>query len=157
VKVNADPRMAAPDTDALIRNLERAGAFGARISELNEKLKIISIVRESLAKSEELISRDPGFAETMSGIHKTVKEDLTKLDEAFGRRPDGLSSRISGCRSLLMASGVPSQQEEKGMTDAEPAIQEAEEMINEFLGGSWASYTDALKKITLTGDAVILR
>lgn len=157
VKVNADPRMAAPDTDALRRNLERAEAFGTRINDLNEKLKAISGVRESLAKGEELISRNPGFAETLSGVQKAVKEDLAKLDEAFGRRQDGLVSRINGYRSILMASGVPSQQEEKGMADAVAAMEEAEKMINEFLGGSWASYIDALKKITLTGDVVILR
>jgi len=157
VKVNSDPRMTAPDTDALRRNLQRAGAFGARISELNEKLKTISIVRESLAKSDTLISRNPGFAETLSGIQKTVKEELAILDDAFGRRQDGLSARINGYRSILMASGVPTQQEEKGLTDAVAAMEEAEKMINEFLGGSWARYTDALKKITLSGDAVILR
>lgn len=157
VKVNADPRMAAPDTDALRKNLERAETFGVRINELNEKLKVISSVRKSLAKSDDLISRNTGFAERLSGIHKTVKEDLAKLDEAFGRRQDGLSSRINGYRTIMMASGVPSQQEEKGMTDAVAAMEEAEKMINEFLGGSWASYADALKKIELTGDTVILR
>ncbi len=157
VKVNADPRMAAPDTEALRRNIERAGAFGIRINEFNEKLKAISGVRKSLAKSDDLLSRNPGFAETLSGLHKAVKEDLAKLDEAFGRRQDGLSSRINGYRSILMASGVPSQQEEKAIADAVAAMEEAEKMINEFLGGSWADYTDALKKITLPGDVVILR
>lgn len=157
VKVNADPRMAAPDTDALQRNFERAETFGAKINELNEKLKTISGVRGSLAKSDELISRNPGFAEALSGIHKTVKEELAKLDEAFTRRQEGLVSRINGYRSLLMASGVPSQQEEKGMSDAVAALEEAGKMIDGFLEGPWAGYTEALRKITLTGDTVILR
>lgn len=157
VKVSSDPRMATPDTDALRSNLERAEAFGLRINALNEKFKYISSVRESLAKSEELIARDTSFAEAMAAIQKTVKEELTKLDEAFGRSQDGLVSRLNGYRSLLMASGVPSQQEEKGMTDAVAAMEEAEKMIDGFLEGTWGRYTDSLKKVNLTGDSVILR
>lgn len=157
LKVSSDPRMEAPDTDALRKNLERAEAFGARIKELNEKLALIKSVRESLAKSEELSKNNPGFAEAIKDIHKTVKEEVAKLDEAFGRRQSGLVSRINGYRSLMMASGVPSQQEEKGMTDAEAAFEEAMKMIDQFLTGPWAAYTEALKKITLTGDSVVLR
>ncbi len=157
LKVSSDPRMEAPDTDALRKNLERAEAFGARIKELNEKLALIKSVRESLAKSEDLSKNNPGFAEAIKDIHKTVKEEVAKLDEAFGRRQSGLVSRINGYRSLMMASGVPSQQEEKGMTDAEAAFEEAMKMIDQFLTGPWAAYTEALKKITLTGDSVVLR
>ncbi len=157
VKVNPDPRMAPPDTEALRRNLVRAEAFSTRITGLNEKLKVISTVRESLAKSDELMVHDPGFAEAISDIHKTVKEELAKLDEAFTRRQGGLVSRINGYRSLVMASGVPSEQEELGMTDAMAAMDESEKLMDEFLGGAWAAYTEALKKTNLTGDAVILR
>lgn len=157
LKVSSDPRMEAPDTDALRKNLERAEAFGARIKELNEKLALIKSVRESLAKSDDLSKNNPGFAEAIKDIHKTVKEEVAKLDEAFGRRQPGLVSRINGYRSLMMASGVPSQQEEKGMTDAEAAFEEAMKMIDQFLTGPWAAYTEALKKITLTGDSVVLR
>ncbi|MFZ2287079.1 MAG: hypothetical protein WAV93_08860 [Bacteroidales bacterium] len=157
IRVNADPRMTAPDTEALRRNLERAEKFGMRINDLNEKLKAISGVRESLAKSDELIKSNPGFAEAMSGLHKTVKEELEKLDEAFGRRQGGMVSRINGYRSILLASGVPSQQEERGMTDAVAAIEEAEKMISGFLDGSWKRYTEALKKINLTGESVVLK
>jgi photosystem II stability/assembly factor-like uncharacterized protein len=157
VRVNHDPRMEAPDSDAIRKNYERAVKFGARIESLNEKLKGISKVRESIANSEKLFQNNPGFAEAVSEKHKAVREELARLDEAFWRRQDGLSARINGYRSLLMASGVPSQQEEKGMADAVAAMEEAEKMLNEFLGGSWASYADALRKITLTGDTVILR
>ncbi len=157
VHVSADPRMEAPDTTALRRNFERAEAFGARIEVLNEKLALIKSVRESLAKSEELSKNNPGFAEAISGIHKTVKEEVVKLDEAFGRRQSGYVSRINGYRSLLMASGVPSQQEEKGMTDAIAALEEGLKIIDQFLTGPWAEYGDTLKKINLTGDSVILK
>jgi len=157
LKVSADPRMEAPDTDALRKNLERAEAFGARITELNKKLALIKSVRESLAKSEEISKINPGFAEAIKDIHKTVKEEVARLDEAFGRRQSGLVSRINGYRSLMMTSGVPSQQEEKGMTDATSAFEEAMMMIDQFLTGPWAEYTEALKKINLTGDSVVLR
>ena len=157
VKVSADPRMAAPDTDALVKNLDRAEAFGVRVNNLNGKLKFISTVRESLARSEELIARNPGFAEAMTAIHKTVNEELAKMDEVFGRRQDGLVSRINGYRSLLMASGVPSQQEEKGMTDAVAALEEAEKLIDGFMEGPWKEYAATLKKINLTIDSVIIR
>jgi hypothetical protein len=121
------------------------------------KLKYISTVRQSLARSEELIARNPGFAEAMTAIHKTVNEELAKMDEVFGRRQDGLVSRINGYRSLLMASGVPSQQEEKGMTDAMAALEEAEKLIDGFMEGPWKEYGATLKKINLTIDSVIIR
>ncbi|MRR19159.1 hypothetical protein EG827_03105 [bacterium] len=156
VKVNADPRMAAPDLDALRNNLERAEAFGGRINTLNGKLGNISKVRESLARGDELIAHNPGFADAMAGIQKTVKEELVKLDAAFGWRQDGLVSRINGYRALLMASGVPSQQEEKAMTDAAAALEEAEKLIDGFMKGPWEEYSGALKKITLTGDSVVI-
>ncbi len=157
VKVSADPRMAAPDTSALRSNLARAEAFGLRINTLNENLQKITGVRESLAKSEELMARDSSFAEAMAPIQKTVKEELAKLDEAFGRSQDGLVSRINGYRSLLMASGVPSQQEEKVMTDATAAAEDAEKLINGFLDGIWTSYSNALKGVSLKGNTVILK
>ncbi|MDZ7636343.1 MAG: hypothetical protein U5L72_18685 [Bacteroidales bacterium] len=134
VKVSADPRMASPDTEALMNNLARAEAFGVRINELNGKLKQITNVRESLARGEELMARNPGFAEAMTATQKYVNEELAKMDEVFGRRQDGLVSRINGYRSLLMASGVPSSQEEKAMTDAVAALEEAEELIGGFHG-----------------------
>jgi len=157
VKVSADPRIEAPDTDALRENFARAESFGARITELNEKLVLIKSVRESIAKSEELSKNNPGFAEAIKTIHKTVKEEVAKLDEAFGRRQSGLVSRINGYRSLMMASGAPSQQEEKGMTDAVTALEDAGKMIDQFLTGPWAEYKETLKKINLTGDSVILK
>jgi len=118
---------------------------------------LIKSVRESLTKSEELSKNNPGFAESVKTIHKTVKEEVAKLDEAFGRRQSGLVSRINSYRSLLMASGIPSQQEEKGMTDAAAALEEAGRMIDQFLTGPWAEYGETLKKINLTGDSVILK
>lgn len=157
VKVNPDPRMTAPDTDALKRNLARAEAFAIRINELNEKLKAIGDIRESLAKSDNLISRDPDFANAVSGIHKTVKEEFTRLNEAFSRRPDGLISRINGYRSIMMASGILSHQEEKAMSDAEGAMEEALKMVNGFIDRTWSDYTEALRKVTLTSDRVIIR
>jgi hypothetical protein len=148
--------MAAPDLEALRNNLTRAEAFGARVNELNEKLRKISNVRESLVKSDELIARNSGYADAMAGLQKTVKDELEKLDAAFGRRQDGLVSRINGYRSLLMASGRPSQVEEKGMTDATAALEEAEKLIDGFMKGPWEEYSVALKKINLTGDAVVI-
>jgi photosystem II stability/assembly factor-like uncharacterized protein len=156
VKVSADPRREAPDSEALRNNYEKAEAFSARVAELNDKLKKITAIRESIAKSDSLISGIPDFAETVSGIHNTVKEELAKLDRTFGRREEGLISRINGYRVLLMASGLPSQQEEKSMTDAEAALAEAVKLIDGFLDGPWAEYAETLKRVTVTGDAVVI-
>jgi hypothetical protein len=156
VKVNADPRREAPDSEALRKNYEKAVAFSEGVAELNDKLKKIPGIRESIAKSDSLITRIPNFATAISDIHNTVKEELAGLDRTFGRREEGLISRINGYRALLMASGVPSQQEEKSMTDAEAALAEAVKLIDGFLEGPWAGYADALKRVTVTGDAVVI-
>jgi hypothetical protein len=88
--------MAAPDTEALERNFERAKAFGSRIESLNARLKSLPSVRESLAKSDRFIKENPGFAEAVSTEYNAVKDELAKMDEQFGRRQEGLTSRING-------------------------------------------------------------
>jgi photosystem II stability/assembly factor-like uncharacterized protein len=157
VKVNPDPRMAAPDTETLRKNYEQAKAFGARIESLNERLRAFSGIRESLAKSEALVKKDPGFAAAVSEEYKAAADELARLDDTFGRRQDGIAARINGYRAILLATGVPSAQEEKTMADAETALAEAEKMIAAFLDGNWATYVNKLKGISLTGDVVIIK
>lgn len=157
VTVNPDPRMATPDTEALERNFERAKAFGSRIESLNARLKSLPSVRESLAKSDRFIKENPGFAEAVSTEYNAVKDELAKMDEQFGRRQEGLTSRINGYRSVLMASGALTEQEEKSFADAGAALEEAERLTTAFLEGSWERYVTKLKTITVAGDAVILK
>ncbi len=157
LKVNADPRMAAPDVVALQKNYETAIAFGSRIDALNKKLEEITQVRESLAKTKDITSKDPHFAKTVSGIYSTVGEDLARLDDAFNRKQDGLLSRINGYRVILMASGALSQQEEKSMNDSTAALAEAEKLVSNFLAGSWKQYKEAIRNITLPGDVVLIK
>ncbi len=157
VNVNSDPRMEAPDADALKKNYERALTFGEGIESLNKSLTLIASVRESLARSELLIKKNPGFAEAVSDTYKAVSEDLAKLDELFGRRQEGLASRINGYRAVVMATGALSAQEDKAMKDAEAALVEAEKLVKEFVEGSWARYTEKLKGISLPGDVVIMK
>jgi len=157
LRVNADPRMAAPDSDVLKKNYERALAFGTRIEALNEKLKGIPQMRESLAKSKELIANAPGFAEAAAGIYETASKELAGLDEAYNRREDGLLRRINGYRAIMMASGVLSQQEERSMSDAAAALDEAEEITDNFLTGSWEQYRETLRKTTLPGDLLLIK
>lgn len=157
VRVNPDPRMALPDTEALKRNYDMARAFAARIESLNATLKPLTAVRESLANSDRLIKEDQGFATAVSDEYKAVKEELARMDEAFGKRQDGLTGRINGYRAILMASGPLGEQEEKTFSDAGAALEEAARMATTFLDGSWAKYVSKLKETTVTGDAVILK
>lgn len=157
VKVNHDPRMAPPDIEALRENHERIRLFGTRVESLNRSLRTLTSVRESLAKSEGLIKSNPGFAEEVSDIYKAVGEDLDRLDELFGRRPDGIAARINGYRTAVFATGTLTAQEEKAMNDAETALEEGEKQLKGFLEGSWARYTEKLKGISLPGDVIILK
>jgi photosystem II stability/assembly factor-like uncharacterized protein len=157
VKVNPDPRMAMPDIDALKKNYERVRSFSARITSLNDRLKIIVKVRESLTKSEELISKDPGFAAAVAEEYKAVKDELARLDEAFGGRQDGLAAKINGYRALLMAAGIPTEQEERSMKDAEEAFAEAEKMAGDFIGGSWERFASRLREVTLPAGIIVIK
>ncbi len=74
----------------------------------------------------------------------------------MGARPEGLLQRINGYRVLLMASGPLSPQEEKSMKEAEEALLEAEKMIDDFMEKEWKAYREALEKISLTGDKIII-
>lgn len=157
VTVKPDPRMAGQDFDAMRKNIETAEAFSLRVNDLNEKLKTVKEIKESVAKGDELIAKSPSFAEAVSGAHNIVKEELKKLEEALDRKPDGLISKINGYRSLLMTTGSLSQQEEKNYADAEAALVQANTSIDEFINGPWAKYTEALRLVTLTGEQVIIK
>jgi len=74
----------------------------------------------------------------------------------LNKRPDGLLQRINGYRGILMATGPLSQQEEKSMKDAEAALTEAETLINAFMENEWKAFREALEKISLTGDKIII-
>lgn len=157
VRVNHDPRMDAPDTVALRKNYARARVFGSQIESLNALLLPIAKVRESLAKSEKLINEDHGFAAAVGEEYKAVKEELAKIDEAFGRRQDGLSGRIGGYRVLLSAAGPLTEQEEKTVADAGAALDEAQKLAEALTSGSWKRYVDKLRQATISGDAVVLK
>ena len=58
------------------------------------------------------------------------------MEEVFGRRQDGLVSRINGYRSMVMASGGISQQEEKSMTDSGGCPGGGKTLIDGFLEGT---------------------
>ncbi len=155
VTVRPDPRITGLDFEAMGKNIAAAEAFGVRIDSLNEKLKNVKEIRESIAKSDAMIAKSVLFAEAVSGTYTTVKEKLAEVEEVLSRRPDGLISQINGYRVLLMATGQLSQQEKKSMAEAEAALTEANSRIDEFVNGPWAAYTEALKKVTLTGEIVI--
>jgi hypothetical protein len=149
--------MSGQDFDAMRKNIATAEAFSLRVNDLNEKLKTVKEIKESVAKGDELIAKSPSFAEAVSGTHNIVKEELKKLEEALDRQPDGLISKINGYRSLLMTTGSLSQQEEKNYADAGAALLQANTSIDEFINGPWAKYIEALKLVTLTGDQVIIK
>lgn len=157
VRVNPDPRMPTLDTDAIKGNHERAIVFGSRIDSLNEKLKALTTVREAIANSEKLFSRNPDFAVSVLEVHKAVTEELARMDEAFRSRQEGLSSRIGSYRVLITASGPLTEQEEAAVEDAGDALDEAQRLIDTLTEGSWARYVAKLKEVTLTGDAVVLK
>lgn len=157
LRVNSDPRMDLPDTVAMKKNYDRAVAFASRIESLNTRLKPLAQVRESLAKGDRLIKENPEFAAAVQEEHKAVKEELARLDEAFGRRPGALPGRIGGYRVLLTSSGPLTAEEEKAVSDAEAAVDEAMKLTEAFVTGSWERYVQVLKKVTLTGDAVVLK
>jgi len=157
VTVRSDPRMTGQDFEAMGKNIIKAEAFGERVNALNAKLKNLKEIKESIAKSDELIKNSPLFAEAASVTYSTVKEEFTKLAEALDHRPDGLISKINGYRVLMTAGGQLSQQEQKTMADAEAAITGANSRIDDFVSGPWAAYLEAIKKVTLTGDQVIIK
>jgi hypothetical protein len=141
----------------MAKNRAEAEAFGERVTALNARLKNLKEIKESFAKNDEMIAKSPSFAEAASAPYSIVKEEFTKLEEALDRRPDGLISQINGYRVLMMAGGQLSQQEAKSMTEAEAALTEANSRIDIFLDGPWAAYLEAIKKVTLTGDQVVIK
>jgi photosystem II stability/assembly factor-like uncharacterized protein len=155
VKVSPDPRLPGQDFEALKRNRARAELFFPEIESINKKLREVKNAGESLAKSSDLIKNVPAFAQAMADTYKSVNDQFAKLEETLTKRPDGLVSKINGYRALAMASGTLSQSEEKSVSDAEAALKEANSVIDSFMAGPWASYSEQLKKLTLTGEEAI--
>jgi photosystem II stability/assembly factor-like uncharacterized protein len=155
VKVSPDPRLPGQDFEALKRNWARAELFFPEIESINKKLREVKNAGESLAKSSDLIKNVPAFAQAMADTYKSVNDQFAKLEETLTKRPDGLVSKINGYRALAMASGTLSQSEEKSVSDAEAALKEANSVIDSFMAGPWASYSEQLKKLTLTGEEAI--
>ena len=156
VTVKPDSRLPAQDFEAMQRNQLRAEAFGLKVTAFNSKLEIFTEMKKQVAKADELIAKQPIFAEAASDAQKTIKEAITKLEEALNSRPQGLLQRINAYRMIMMATGTLSPQEEKSITDAEAALREAEILLNGFIEKDWAAYRQVLEKITLTGDKIII-
>ncbi|HUW91779.1 MAG TPA: hypothetical protein VMV74_01340, partial [Bacteroidales bacterium] len=156
VTIKSDPRLPAQDFEALRKNQARAETFGSGITALNSRLEKFRDMKQQVAKSDELIAKQPIFAEVISNAQKTVKESIEKVDQTLNTRPEGLLQRINGYRVLLTATGILSQQEEKSMQDAETALAEAEKLLNSFTEKEWSAYREVLEKISLTGDKIII-
>lgn len=155
VDVKPDPRIADQDFKAIAENTARAEAFVPGINDLNVKLKKIRECRETVAKGDDLIEKLPRFAELVSTTQKTVKDELTKLEELLNKRPDGVLSRVNGYRTLVMASGALSQSEQKSVKVAEDALAEANTLIDGFLNGPWKEYQAVLNKVDIPLDQII--
>ncbi|MBE0668085.1 MAG: hypothetical protein IH593_10520, partial [Bacteroidales bacterium] len=156
VTIKPDPRLPAQDFEAVRINQLRAEAFSSGIPAFNSKLEKLRDMKEQVAKCEILIKEQPLFADVVSDAQKTVKEAINTIERALNKRPDGLLQRINGYRGILMATGPLSQHEEKSMKDAEAALTEAETLINAFMENEWKAFREALEKISLTGDKIII-
>ena len=55
VTVRPDPRITGQDFEAMRKNIAEAEAFGERVNALNTKLKNLKEIKESFAKSDEII------------------------------------------------------------------------------------------------------
>lgn len=154
--IKPDPRLPEQDFEAVRQNQIKAEVFSRGITDLNARLTELKKMKEEVAKCDELIEKQPLFAESVKKAQKTVKEAIAKVDEALNERPAGMLQRINGYRVLVMAAGSLSQQDEKSVADAEAALKEANTLINIFVEKEWKDYREALGKITLTGEEIII-
>lgn len=153
--VESDPRMPEPDIEAIKANLERARELQEKIKGYNKKYEQFNEIRNKLTKMNDLISDDMPFAQDYQKVYSKANSEYNRINRLFTNRMEGFGMRMFGLNVLYTARNVLTDVEEKSVEDGIKALEEAETMIDEFIGTQWQEYLDFFKENNITLDRLI--
>ena len=156
IKVISDPRMPAPDTEAVMKNLARAEEIQVLVKAYNKKFEDFSGYRQKLTKTNELISGEMDFADKHKEVYDAVNKEYNRINRLLTDRREGLGQRMNGLNVLYSASKALTESENQRVDDAIEAMKEAEGMIDKFINEDWKKYIDFFREANITLDKIIL-
>ncbi|MCD4768677.1 MAG: hypothetical protein K8R35_00730, partial [Bacteroidales bacterium] len=155
ISVESDPRLPAPNVDAVKANHLRGYELQNKIKAYNSKYQSFTSVRDKLTKMNDLITDDMSFAEEYKEIYKTVNSEYKKLNRRFTSRDDGFRMKMFRLNILYSATDKLTDVEEKSVTGAIEAMDEAEALIDGFMDREWNDYKNFFKEKNITLDKLI--
>ena len=155
VNVIYDPRSPAPDIRVMKGNYHRADEIGSRIKDLNSRYQKFFDCNGVIAKVDELSGKYMVFGDSVRSFQDSLRKKYENIDRKLTSRPDGLFSKINETRVLTTATGRLSENEEKSVSEALTALDEASKLINDFLDNDWVIYRQNLSGKSVPVNAVL--
>jgi photosystem II stability/assembly factor-like uncharacterized protein len=153
--VKNDPRLPAPDIDAVKKNLKKADDISKQIKELNASYQKFYECNTTITKVDDFIRKNKAFAESVKEFHSLFKAKYDDLERKLSGRPDGLFVKINNYRVLSTATKQLSADEEKTVAESIRSLEEAVKLINEFMTVDWTGYQNNISNKQVPVDAVI--
>jgi len=151
VTVKNDPRMPSPNIEILKQNYKRSDEIGIRVKDLNSLYQKFFNCNAIITKVDDFAKKNGAFADSVKAFHFPVKEKYDALEKKLSARTDGLFSKINRSSVLTSATDVLTPEEEKSVSTAISALDEASKLLNDFMTSDWIVYQKNIseKKIPL--------
>ncbi len=153
--VKNDPRLPAPDVDAIKQNLKRTDDISKGIKELNASYQKFYECNKIITKVDDLVRQNKAFADSVKDFHNQFKTKYESLDRKLSGRPDGLFVKINSYRILTTATKQLTSDEEKTVTESITSLDEAIKILNEFMSVDWVVYQKNLSTRQISLEAII--
>jgi photosystem II stability/assembly factor-like uncharacterized protein len=149
--VNSDPRLPAPDTAVMRKNLKKADDISKEIKELNTSYQKFYNCSNIITKVDDFIKKDPAFAESFKEDHGKVKSKYEDISKKLTERPNGLFAKINAFRILVTATKQLTSEEEKTISESINSLTEAKRTMSDFMNSDWLTYQKSLteRKVSL--------
>jgi photosystem II stability/assembly factor-like uncharacterized protein len=155
VTIKSDPRLPAPNIEIMKQNYRRASEISAKIKELNDSYQKFYELNSVISNVEELSKKNTALADAVKDFHPKLKEKYDATERKLSERPDGLFSKINGYRILTTATEALKDFEEKNVTEAQAALDEAFNILGDFISKEWPEYEKSLKDKQVSVEAVV--
>jgi photosystem II stability/assembly factor-like uncharacterized protein len=155
IKIMSDPRLPLPNVTAMKANYKRADEIAGKVKELNSLYQKFFECSSLITKVEDLSNKNKAFAESVKDFHPQLKQKYDGIERKLSARPDGLFNKINGSRILTSATDVLTDAEEKGVTAAKNALEEASKLIDDFLKTDWPAYQNSISGKQISIEAII--
>jgi photosystem II stability/assembly factor-like uncharacterized protein len=153
--VKNDPRLPAPDIDAIKQNLKRADEISKGIKELNASYQKFYECNSIITKVDDLVIKNKAFAESVKDFHGQFKTKYDSIDRKLSGRPDGLFVKINSYRILTTATKQLNADEEKTVAESIRSLDEALKILSEFMTTDWVGYQNNLSNKQVSLEAII--